>query len=59
MIKSDKFTIGLVQMAMSADVDENLKKAGEFVREAAGKGAKYYLSAGNVSVAVFLPARRR
>ncbi len=27
-------------MAMSADVDENLKRAGEFVREAAGKGAK-------------------
>ena len=40
MSKSEKFTIGLVQMAMSADVDENLKKAGEFVREAAGKGAK-------------------
>lgn len=37
---SDKFTIGLVQMAMSADVDENLKKAGEFVREAAAKGAQ-------------------
>ena len=40
MSKDDKFTIGLVQMAMSADVDENLKRAGEFVREAAGKGAK-------------------
>lgn len=40
MSKSEKFTIGLVQMAMSADVDENLKKAGEFVREAAAKGAK-------------------
>jgi N-carbamoylputrescine amidase len=40
MSKSDKYTIGLVQMAMSADVDENLKRAGEFVREAAGKGAK-------------------
>ena len=37
---SDKYTIGLVQMAMSAEVDENLKRAGEFVREAAGKGAK-------------------
>ena len=40
MSNSEKFTIGLVQMAMSADVDENLKRAGEFVREAAGKGAK-------------------
>ena len=27
-------------MAMSADVDDNLNRAGEFVREAAGKGAK-------------------
>lgn len=40
MSKSDKYTIGLVQMAMSADVDDNLKRAGEFVREAAGKGAQ-------------------
>jgi len=40
MSKNDKYTIGLVQMAMSADVDENLNRAGEFVREAAGKGAK-------------------
>ncbi|MEP6901523.1 MAG: carbon-nitrogen hydrolase [Actinomycetota bacterium] len=38
--RSDKYTIGLVQMAMSADIDENLTRAGEFVREAAGKGAK-------------------
>ena len=40
MSTGDKFTIGLVQMAMSADVDDNLKRAGEFVREAAGRGAK-------------------
>jgi N-carbamoylputrescine amidase len=40
MSNNDKFTIGLVQMAMSADVDDNLKRAGEFVREAAGKGAQ-------------------
>jgi N-carbamoylputrescine amidase len=40
MNRGEKFTIGLVQMAMSSDVDENLKRAGEFVREAAGKGAK-------------------
>ena len=40
MNKNDKFIIGLVQMAMSADVDDNLNRAGEFVREAAGKGAK-------------------
>ncbi len=40
MSNSDKYTIGLVQMAMSADIDENLKRAGEFVREAAGRGAK-------------------
>ena len=40
MSKSDKFTIGLVQMAMSSDVDNNLKRAGEFVREAAGRGAQ-------------------
>ena len=40
MSKGEKFTIGLVQMAMSAETDDNLKKAGEFVREAAAKGAK-------------------
>lgn len=40
MSNNDKFTIGLVQMSMSSDIDENLKKAGEFVREAAGKGAQ-------------------
>lgn len=40
MSNNDKFTIGLVQMAMSSDVDDNLERAGEFVREAAGKGAK-------------------
>lgn len=40
MSKNDKFIIGLVQMAMSADVDDNLKRAGEFVREAAGRGAQ-------------------
>ena len=40
MNSNNKYTIGLVQMAMSADVDDNLKRAGEFVREAAGKGAK-------------------
>jgi N-carbamoylputrescine amidase len=37
---SDKYAIGLVQMAMSADIEENLKRAGEFVREAAAKDAK-------------------
>lgn len=40
MYREQKYTIGLVQMAMSADVDENLRRAVEFVREAAGKGAK-------------------
>lgn len=40
MSREQKFTIGLVQMAMSADVEDNLKRAGEFVEEAAGKGAK-------------------
>lgn len=40
MNTSKKYTIGLVQMAMSADIDENLKRGGEFVREAAAKGAK-------------------
>jgi len=40
MSSKEKYTIGLVQMAMSADVEDNLKRAGEFVREAAGRGAK-------------------
>lgn len=40
MYREQKFKVGLVQMAMSADVDENLRRAGEFVEEAAGKGAE-------------------
>jgi N-carbamoylputrescine amidase len=40
MSNNDKYTIGLVQMSMSSDIDENLKRAKEFVREAAGKGAE-------------------
>ncbi len=35
-----KFTVGLVQMAMSADPDENLERAASFVEEAADKGAE-------------------
>ena len=34
-----KYKVGLVQMSMSADLDENLRKAAAFVEEAAGKGA--------------------
>ena len=37
---SEVFTIGLVQMSCSPDPDENLRRAGERVREAAGKGAE-------------------
>lgn len=40
MKRDEKYTVGLIQMAMSADVDENLKRAGEFIREAAKRGAK-------------------
>jgi len=40
MQSRDKYKVGLVQMSMSENVDENLKKAVEFVGEAAGKGAK-------------------
>jgi N-carbamoylputrescine amidase len=40
MQSRDKYKVGLIQMSMSADIDANLKKAVEFVREAAGKGAK-------------------
>ena len=36
----EKYKVGLVQMSMSADLDENLKKAVAFSREAAGKGAR-------------------
>lgn len=34
------YKVGLVQMSMGDDLDANLRKAAEFVREAAGKGAK-------------------
>jgi N-carbamoylputrescine amidase len=40
MSTSEKYTIGLVQMSMSADIEENLRRAVEFVREAAGRGAR-------------------
>ena len=40
MPNRDKYKVGLVQMSMGADLDANLKKAVEFVREAAGMGAK-------------------
>lgn len=40
MAKREKYKVGLVQMSMGEDVDANLAKAVEFVREAAGKGAK-------------------
>jgi len=36
----EKYKVGLIQMSMSADLGENLKKAVEFSKEAAGKGAR-------------------
>src|SRR6266436_10434426 len=36
----DKFTVGLVQMHCTADPDENLKRAAQFVRDAARQGAQ-------------------
>jgi N-carbamoylputrescine amidase len=36
----DKFTVGLVQMHCTPDPDDNLKRAGQFVRDAAGQGAQ-------------------
>jgi len=38
-VASEIFTVGLVQMACSPDPDENLRRAGERVREAARMGA--------------------
>src|SRR4026209_2340197 len=35
-----RFKVGLVQMAMTPDPDENLRKAVSLVAEAAGKGAE-------------------
>lgn len=40
MNRDPKFKIGIAQMAMSENVDENLRRAVEFVKEAAAKGAK-------------------
>ena len=36
----EKFKVGLVQMSMTSDPEENLKRAIERVREAAGRGAQ-------------------
>ena len=40
MYREQKYKVGLVQMSMSANVEENTKRAGEFVAEAAEKGAE-------------------
>jgi N-carbamoylputrescine amidase len=40
MPQGQSFKVGLVQMSMSTDPSENMKKAVDFVREAAGKGAQ-------------------
>ena len=40
MQSREKYKVGLIQMSMGVDIDQNLKKATEFVRDAAGKGAK-------------------
>ncbi len=40
MSRDNKYKVGLVQMSMSADVEENTRRAGEFVAEAAEKGAE-------------------
>jgi N-carbamoylputrescine amidase len=37
---TDQFTVGLIQMSCSSDPDENLRRACEKVREAAGRGAQ-------------------
>jgi N-carbamoylputrescine amidase len=39
-VKVEKFRIGLVQMSCSPEPDENLAKAEERIREAAGRGAQ-------------------
>ncbi len=36
----DKFTIGLIQMSMSTDPEDNLKKAVDRISKAAKKGAR-------------------
>lgn len=40
MAKHEAYKVGLIQMSIVADVETNLKRAVEFVEEAAGKGAK-------------------
>jgi N-carbamoylputrescine amidase len=37
---ADKFRVGLIQMACSPDAGENLNRAVDFVRQAAGRGAQ-------------------
>lgn len=38
-MSNKKYTVGLIQMQISVSPEENMKRAAEFVREAAGKGA--------------------
>ena len=40
MQSREKYKVGLIQMSMSEDMDQNLQKAVDFVGEAAGKGAR-------------------
>jgi deaminated glutathione amidase len=41
MADSNKFRVGLVQMRTGKNVQESLKQAEDFIREAAGQGARY------------------
>ena len=56
---TEKFRVGLVQMSCALDPNENLEKAIWRTREAAGRGAQIVCLPGAVSLAIFLPRRKR
>ncbi len=46
----DKFRIGLVQMRTGKDIQDNLRQAEAFIRDAAGRGARYVQTPENTLV---------
>ena len=53
-----KYTIGLLQLAFSADTDDNLKKTVSWVDESGPAGSTGHLFARALPFAVFLPEGR-
>ena len=57
-MNQQKFTLGVVQMAMEEDIDDNRRHGLDMARQAAKDGAQVICPAGVVHVALFLSTGR-